>query len=215
MDCNDLDKGPAGTVGCKVNRLDRNCDTPPWRTRNARDHMPRERTYLRYQVYKSQARKQAGVTFAKLHKDLLQQGIVDVDHSRVRFEAIDAQALSAYEEWFDPHFSWQDVVRWKAKEPLSFDLAIWFDQELCGLCFANPNQSRLRVKIVRLEGKPDDDHPLKSRVATFALTAVTHFARIIGSTQIEIQEPLPGVISLYRQLGFEFDSEGRLVKLIW
>lgn len=215
MYCNELGKAPAGTVGCKVNRLDRNCDTPPWRTRNARDHMPRERTYLRYQVYKSQARKQAGVTFAKLHKDLLQQGIVDVDHSRVRLEAIDAQALSAYEEWFDPHFSWQDVVRWKAKEPLGFDLAIWFDQELCGLCFANPNQSRLRVKIVRLEGKPDNDHPLKSRVATFALTAVTHFARIIGSTQIEIQEPLPGVISLYRQLGFEFDSEGRLVKLIW
>lgn len=83
--------------------------------------MPRERTYLRYQVYKSQARKQAGVTFAKLHKDLLQQGIVDVDHSRVRFEAIDAQALRAYEEWFDPHFSWRDVVRWKAKEPLSFN----------------------------------------------------------------------------------------------
>jgi hypothetical protein len=32
---------------------------------------------------------------------------------------------------------------------------------------------------VRLEGQPDE-HPLKSRIATFALTAVTHFARIIG-----------------------------------
>ena len=197
-----------------MHRLNCNGSTHPWRTRNARNHMPRERTYLRYQVYKSQARKQAGITFAKLQEDLLQQGIVDVDHSRVRFEAIDAPALVAYEEWFDPHFSWQEVVRWKAKEPLGFDLAIWFDQELCGLCFANPNQSRLRVKIVRLEGKPGNDHPLKSRVATFALTAVSHFARIIGSTQIEIQEPLPGVISLYRQLSFEFDSEGRLVKAI-
>lgn len=84
--------------------------------------MPRERTYLRYQVYRSQARKQAGITFAKLHEDLQHQGIVDVDHSKVRFEAIDAQALDAYEEWLDPHFSWLDVVRWKAKEPLGFDL---------------------------------------------------------------------------------------------
>ncbi|MFJ2711972.1 hypothetical protein ACIOZM_13925 [Pseudomonas sp. NPDC087346] len=176
--------------------------------------MPKERTYLRYQLYRSQARKQAAITFAKLQDDLEQRDIVDVDHSRVRFEAIDAHALSAYEQWLDPHFSWNDVVQWKAREPLSFDLAIWFEHELCGLCFANPNQSRLRVKIVRLEGKPGNDHPLKSRIATFALTAVTHFARIIGSTQIEIQEPLPGVIALYRQLGFEFDPEGRLVKLI-
>ncbi|AXI60378.1 hypothetical protein DLD99_07820 [Pseudomonas kribbensis] len=176
--------------------------------------MPRERTYLRYQLYRSQARKYAGSTFAKLQEDLEQKGIVDVDYSRVRFEAIDALALSAYEQWLDPYFSWQEVVRWKAREQMGFDLAIWFEHELCGLCFANPNQSRLRVKIVRLEGKPGNDHPLKSRIATFALTAVTHFARIVGSKQIEIQEPLPGVIPLYRQLGFEFDSEGRLVKPI-
>ena len=152
--------------------------------------MPRERTNLRYQWYRSEARKQAANTFAKLQKDLQQKGIVDVDHSRVRFEAVDALALNAYEEWLDPHFSWREIVRWKSREPMGFDLAIWFDHELCGLCFANPNQSR---------------------IATFALTAVTHFARIIGSEQIEIQEPLAGVIPLYRQLGFDFDSEGRLV----
>ncbi len=182
-------------------------------TWNARDHMPRERTYLRYQVYRSEARKRAALTFAKLHSELEARAIVDVDYSRVRFEAIDASAMKAYEQWLDPHFCWEEIVRWKAKEPMSFDLAIWFDRELCGLCFANPNQSRLRVRIVRLEGQPDE-HPLKSRIATFALTAVTHFARIIGSQQIEIQEPLSGAIPLYRQLGFEFDSEGRLVKRI-
>lgn len=175
--------------------------------------MPRERTYLRYQVYRAEARKRAAVTFAKLHSELEARAIVDVDYSKVRFEAIDASAMKAYEQWLDPHFCWEEIVRWRAKEPMSFDLAIWFDRELCGLCSANPNQSRLRVKIVRLEGQPNE-HPLKSRIATFALTAVTHFARIIGSQQIEIQEPLSGAIPLYRQLGFEFDSEGRLVKRI-
>ncbi len=176
--------------------------------------MPRERTYLRYQLYRSEARKRAAATFATLQCELEEHGIVGVDHSRVRFEAIDASAMDAYEEWLDPHFCWEEIIRWKAKEPMSFDLAIWFDRELCGLCFANPNQSRLRVKIVRLEGQPANDHPLKSRIATLALTAVTHFALIIGSQQIEIQEPLAGAIPLYRQLGFEFGSEGRLVKHI-
>jgi len=169
---------------------------------------------LRYQLYRSEARKRTAVTFSKLQGELEERGVVDIDHSRVRFEAIDASAMKFYEEWINPHFCWEDVVRWKAREPMSFDLAIWFDHELCGLCFANPNKSRLRVKIVRLEGQPSTDHPLKNRIATFALTAVTHFARIIGSQQIEIQEPLSGAIPLYRQLGFEFDPEGRLVKRI-
>lgn len=91
---------------------------------------------------------------------------------------------------------------------------IWFDLELCGLCFANPNQSRQRVKIVRLEGNPERGHPLKSLIASLALTAVTHFAQIIGCRQIEIQEPVKGAIAIYQQLGFEFDTEGRLVMLM-
>jgi len=36
-------------------------------------------------------------------------------------------------------------------------------------------------------------------------------ARIIGSQWIEIQEPAPGAIALYQNLGFDFDSRGRLV----
>ncbi|MCE6980331.1 hypothetical protein EI534_23735 [Pseudomonas frederiksbergensis] len=176
--------------------------------------MPRERTHLRYQLYRSRARKLATATIARLHHELGQSGPVDLDLSKVRFEAINAQALNAYHHWNDPHFSWNEVVGWKTREPMGFDLAIWFDLELCGLCFANPNQSRLRVKIVRLEGKPDKDHPLKSRIATLTLTAVTHYARIIGSKQIEIQEPLKGAIAIYQKLGFEFDVEGRLVMLV-
>lgn len=97
---------------------------------------------------------------------------------------------------------------------MCFDLAIWFDQELCGLCFANPNQSRQRVKIVRLEGNPAKNHPLKSLIASFTVTAVTHFAQIIGSRQIEIQEPVEGAIAIYQQLGFQFDLGGRLVMLL-
>lgn len=97
---------------------------------------------------------------------------------------------------------------------MCFDLAIWFDLELCGLCFANPNQSRQRLKIVRLEGSSDKCHPLKSLIASLTLAAVTHYAQIIGSKQIEIQEPMQGAIPTYQQLGFKFDIQGRLVMLV-
>lgn len=167
--------------------------------------MPRERTYLRYQVYRSEARKRAGVATAQM------RSISEADMSEVRFEPIDAQALAVFQSWEDPVFSWEDVVAWKAREPLSLDIAIWFEQELCGLCFANPNNSRRRIRIVRLEGKPGKVHPLKNRIGALALLAIDEFARIIGSHVIEVQEPMPGAIPVYRQLGFTFDVQGRLV----
>lgn len=150
-----------------------------------------------------------------MYKELKQIGATEIDLTNVRFETINADALAAYSFWGgDSFFSWDEVVRWKAKEPMSFDLSIWFGFELCGLCFANPNQSRLRVRIVRLEGKPDKNHPLKNRIATLALIAVSHYARIIGSRRIEIQEPIAGAIPLYREIGFEFDAERRLVMVV-
>jgi len=137
-----------------------------------------------------------------------------LDLSRVRFEPIDAQALSACSRWDDPHFSWHDVVEWKAKEPMALDLSIWFEEQLCGLCFANPNKSRQRIRIVRLEGRPGKVHLLKRRIATLSILAIEHYAVILGSRFIEVQEPLTGAIPIYQQHGFYFDTERRLVKAV-
>ncbi|MEX3776065.1 hypothetical protein [Pseudomonas sp. MYb118] len=174
--------------------------------------MPRERAYLRYQLYKSQARKQAVSSVVQLLR--VETDSAAVDLSNVRFEPIDMQALTAFDQWEDPHFSWHEVIEWKAREPLALDLAIWFNSELCGLCFANPNNSRQRIRIVRLEGNPGSAHPLKGRIATLTMIVVEQYAQVIGAGLLEIQEPRAGAVSIYRQLGFEFDREGRLVKTL-
>jgi len=176
--------------------------------------MPRERTCLRYQLYRSRARTLAGLKIAQLQHELELVGPTDLDLSKVRFEAINAQALKAWELWQDPHFAWNEVVGWKASEPLALDLAIWFDERLCGLCFANPNNSRQKIRIVRLEGLPGEAHPLKKRIAPLAILVVEQYAKIIGSKFIEVQEPLKGAISIYQQFGFYFDAERRLVKAV-
>lgn len=171
--------------------------------------MPRERTHLRYQLYRSRARQLAATSAAQLQDG--RTGSTGIDLSHVRFEAINAQALEACERWEDPHFLWDEVIGWKAKEPLSLDIAIWFDEELCGLCFANPNNSRQRIRIVRLEGRPGKAHPLKRHIATLAMMAIDRYAQFLGSKYIEVQEPLEGAIPIYQRLGFAFDYEGRLV----
>jgi hypothetical protein len=165
-------------------------------------------------LYRSRARKLAGISTAQLQHELELAGPTALDLSRVRFEAIDTQALDACELWDDPHFSWNEVVGWKAREPLALDIAIWFDEELCGLCFANPNNSRRRIRIVRLEGRPREVHPLKNRIAPLAILVIEQYAQMIGGRFIEVQEPLEGAISIYQQLGFYFDAEDRLVKAV-
>jgi len=175
--------------------------------------MPRERTPLRYQLYRSRARKLANARIIELQYARGFAG-ANPDLSRVRFEAINASALDACGSWKEPNFYWNDVVAWKAREPMAIDLAIWFDAELCGLCFANPNKSRQRIRIVRLEGRPTEPHPLKNRVATLALLVIEQYAQLLGSRYIEIQEPLKGAMPVYQQLGFSFDGEGRLVKTL-
>lgn len=176
--------------------------------------MPRERTYLRYQLYRSRARKLAALKVAQLQHEPEPAGKTTIDPLRIRFETIDAHAMDACERWEEPHFLWNEVMGWKAKEPLSLDIAIWFEDELCGLCFANPNNSRQRIRIVRLEGRPREAHPLKTRIASLAVLVIEQYARIIGSRFIEVQEPLEGAISIYKCLNFDFDTEGRLVRTV-
>ena len=174
--------------------------------------MPRPHTLLRYQLNRSKTRNIANATLARLPPSSRLTKHTGIDIQGVRLEAIDTAALNAYHTWESSHFSWDDVVQWKAKELMYFDLAIWLDLELCGLCFANPNHSRMRMRVVRLEATPGGTHSLRGYIAPLALMAVEHYAQIVGSKTIEIQEPMQGAVPTYEKLGFAFDASGRLAK---
>ncbi len=174
--------------------------------------MPRPHTFLRYQLNRSKTRNLANATLARLPTPPGQSIDTTFNLRGARLEAIDAAALNAYHTWESSHFSWDDVVQWKAKELMYFDLSIWLDLELCGLCFANPNHSRMRMRIVRLEARPGGTHALRGYIAPLALMAVEHYAQIVGSQTIEIQEPMQGAVPTYEKLGFAFDASGRFTK---
>ena len=163
----------------------------------------------RYQFYRSEARKHAQ-ELVQGNQNLLARG---VDTSKILFEPITQAAIDASDLWGDEAtlYPWEEVHQWKQDDARSFDLSLWFDQELCGLCYASPRQSKLCIKIVILEGKPDRSHPLRGTVASLALTAIENFALLIGCSEIEVQEPAVGAIPVYESLGFSFDPTGRLV----
>lgn len=163
----------------------------------------------RYQIQRSEARK-AAQEVAHSNVNLKARG---VDTTRIRFESITQVEIEASYLWGEEAtlYPWGDVHFWKQDDTRGFDLSIWFGQELCGLCYATPRKSKICIKIVILEGKPDKSHPLRGAVAALALTAVENYALLIGCTEIEIQEPATGALPVYESLGFVFDPTDRLV----
>ncbi|MEK2631405.1 hypothetical protein AAAC13_00735 [Pseudomonas aeruginosa] len=94
--------------------------------------------------------------------DLLREGI---DPLQIRFEPITDEAIEASHLWGDDAelYRWEDVPSWKAKDRKGFDLSLWYGSELCGLCYATPRKSSICIKLILLEGNPDDSHPLKGK----------------------------------------------------
>ena len=139
----------------------------------------------------------------------------DVDLSELRISSIDDQALRAFEAWGSTnYFEWDMVPRWKQGSHQALDLALWFGAELCGLCYAEPSGRSMVVRVILLEGKPDPTHPLKQRVLAISLVALYIYCSTFGMTEIEIECPDAGAVPLYKEFGFGYDAERRLVKSI-
>ncbi|KIY41847.1 hypothetical protein TZ03_03815 [Pseudomonas sp. 10-1B] len=171
--------------------------------------MRRRFSKLRYQVFRSQARALTHELLCR-QPDLLS---ADVEASQVRIEPITREAVAACLEWPDIGylFPWEEIVDWKDSDPKGFDLAIWFANDLCGLCYASPRKSSLCIKVILLQGNPSRTHPLRGEIAGLALTSIDFYARMLGCQEIEVQDPLEGARSVYEALGFTWTAEGRLV----
>lgn len=164
-------------------------------------------TDLRNQVLKSKARELVNQTVEK------SAGVrsLGINGEAVKFLPIDPAALAISDGWERCHYPWRAVPEWKLKDPKGLDLALWHAQELCGLCYATPRRSRLRIKIILLEGQPTESHPLKGSVAPLMLMAVRVYAQSLRCKVIQIERPEPGVVNYYQALGFELDTAGCLV----
>ncbi|MGH8385931.1 MAG: N-acetyltransferase [Pseudomonas sp.] len=165
-------------------------------------------TELRDQIAKSNARKLAYENFIKSCKTQF----FDINAAAIRFDPITISAIRECHLWMEPAiYPWERIPDWKCKDDKGLDLAIWYEQKLCGLCYATPRKSTICIKIILLQGHPDRSHPLRGWIAPMALFATDAYARILGCNEIEIQDPDTNVVPYYQDLGFQFDQTNRLV----
>jgi hypothetical protein len=163
------------------------------------------RKYAEWLAYACSARSATNEKFAEFPTLKVDGGFLDF--AQVRVDPIDAAALAQYEQWeskFD--FPWRDSPDTIKADSRHLDVSLWYGDRLCGLCFASPSGKRTVVRIKLLEGRPtldDDPHPLKHRVTELCVFTVIQYCKIIGASEIKIDQPLEGAVKSYLANGFK------------
>lgn len=125
---------------------------------------------------------------------------------------INEPALLSQEKWDIPlnrqiGWDWRTVRNQYRRDHLArIELAVWLDEELCGLMIGKASEGKLVVKINYIQaGEPN--HPLKGYIVPIASRCAELFAIAIEAKWIGIQDPLDDedLLAYYRELGF--DSE--------
>lgn len=105
-------------------------------------------------------------------------------------------------------WNWIELRKHYARDPQSLRLAIWApdDATLCGLMVARLNATACVIE--RVEGAPDDSHPLKGYVLPIALEVGARYAQRCGRRELWLCEPSSQeLIDYYVGLGFEYVSK--------
>ncbi len=123
---------------------------------------------------------------------------------------ITGRALMAQKKWpsndrVPPNGGW-DWNIWtqyfKQRHKKYFDVALWYENELCGLALGRLSRKNVNVKLELVEGSTDKVHPLKGQVALTMLTAIEAFGAIAGAEESLIIDPVPGAIPAYQRIGY-------------
>lgn len=102
-------------------------------------------------------------------------------------------------------WDWNFGVRsYRKKYPNRLELAIWYNNSICGLSLGRPSYNGTRVRLDFIERVPGINNPLKGRVTPIAVTVYEVYARLIDAAQVRIISPADGLIDYYTSLNYAF-----------
>jgi hypothetical protein len=126
--------------------------------------------------------------------------------SRMAVVEIDEGTVAAYERWHPNNydFGWDRVPRWKTNpaHARALDIAVWYENQLAGLCWATPQNSNDKIMVLYLQRNPDADLPTRGRIAPICLSSVRYYALMLGLRWVVIKDPLPEARQAYLRDGF-------------
>ena len=92
---------------------------------------------------------------------------------------------------------------YRKRYPNRFELAIWYNNNVCGLSLGRPSYNGTRVRLDFIE-RIATKNPLVGRVTPIAVTAYEVYARLIDASQVRIIQPAEALIDYYSSLNYIF-----------
>ncbi len=106
------------------------------------------------------------------------------------------------------HFPWPALAEHFRARHRRFDGAIWFEDQLCGLCYGMGSKGQENVTLHFLESY-EGDHPLVGQIPVLAFLAADMFAIAIGAQRLRRKTAMADMLHRYTRLNFELaDSRG-------
>ena len=81
-------------------------------------------------------------------------------------------------------------------------IAIWTNNELCGLALCRISKGSEVISICYIEGSPIEQHPLSGYVFQIVQMICLEYADIKKSKTIRIEEPIDSLINFYKSQGY-------------
>lgn len=135
---------------------------------------------------------------------LAAERLANVVPDGTRLTPIDREATEAWRRQWRPishrsppegGWDWPTIVEGQSNEVKAFDLAIWHNDQLCGLAIGRFTNASLRLDAI--EGRPSNDHPLKGAILALALETAANAAQLGGRPELRLMEPAEGLIETY------------------
>lgn len=157
--------------------------------------------------------------YAFVREDSIAAGICG---PALRLADIDAKALTCWRKsWSGRHLSgagrwnWPRLVDQLPHRAAVMPLAIWHNDDLCGLALGHLSRRRLgqlrhTITLTRAERRPEPPGvALRGQIVSLAIAAARHYGNGFGATRLRLANPDPRLLGFYQSLGFAIAWKGR------
>ena len=112
----------------------------------------------------------------------------------------DAAIDAAYAQWGAAIFPWTSICGQARPYVRRFEVAIWINGSLEGLCTGRASNGPDNVTLHYIESRPSG--LLQGYVAEIATDAAEEYAALIHRRRVKLKDPVAEKIALYEALGF-------------
>ncbi|WP_299589258.1 hypothetical protein [uncultured Microbulbifer sp.] len=99
-------------------------------------------------------------------------------------------------------WDWEPEFNAYQKKPKRYEMSVWYENQLCGLCYGFASKHGTKVRMNLIESTPVRPNPLGEGVFPILSFGATVYANLISADEVWVLDPVKGAIDYYESQGF-------------